>query len=634
MVRPEHDPPEAPGPPAEAASPRPDGPAAPPDAPLLLGIDHVQLAMPAGHEAVAAAHRFYGDLLGLRPVPKPPALAVRGGCWFEGPQVTLHLGVEDPFRPARKAHPVLVVADLGALAARITAAGHDVRPAEDVPGTVRAHTDDPFGNRIELVQASGPTAESFAAMADHALFPVSLIDPDGTIVWAGASMERFFGWRPDQLVGTRFDSVVAPQSLGEVYEAFGVIDEAFEITPWGGVGLPVDLVHADGRHLPCELSVLTTRRTGLPWYVVHVRRVGYERALDLAIGAMGEGAPVAEVLAELVAALEEMVPETAVAIGDRWTGNRFEATAGRAGGLLEADPCAPWTRAVHSGKDHFAELDELPPALAARARAEGYEACWVHPVALPGDGEPAAAIVVWRTRAGRPSRFNWTTVRRVGHLLRLTLQWDRSHTTLRFAATHDPLTGLANRPAFIDRLAAVARSGEDQAAVIYLDLDHFKPVNEQLGHPVGDRVLAAVGGRLLDALRPGDLVARIGGDEFAVLCERLTTPDAVEVVAARLLEVLREPITPLPGSSYEVHLDASIGVASVAEGPVDDVLQRADDAMRAAKTSGRGRWVRDSAGEAAPTGAAVAQRPGPEGSTSGDSPSLDLSAAQRPRRRP
>jgi diguanylate cyclase (GGDEF)-like protein/PAS domain S-box-containing protein len=598
VVRPEHDPPEAPGPPAEAPSPgsgEPDEPAVPPGAPRLLGIDHVQLAMPGDREAIADAQRFYGDLLGLRAVPKPEAMAVRGGCWFEGPQVTLHLGVEDPFRPARKAHPALVVADLGALTDRLTAAGHDVRPADDLPGTVRAHTDDPFGNRIELVQASGPTAESFSAMADHALFPVSLIDPDGTIVWAGASMERFFGWRPDQLVGTRFDSVVAPQSLGEVYEAFGVIDEAFEITPWGGVGLPVDLVHADGRHLPCELSVLTTRRTGLPWYVVHVRRVGYERALDVAIEAMGEGAPVGEVLGQLVDALEEMVPETAVAIGDRWTGARFEVTAGRAGRLLALEPRAPWSRAVQSGKDHFAELDDLPPALAARARAEGYEACWVHPVALPGDTEPAAAIVVWRTRAGRPSRFNWTTVRRVGNLLRLTLQWDRSHTTLRFAATHDPLTGLANRPAFIDRLEAVACSGEDQAAVIYLDLDHFKPVNEHLGHPVGDRVLAAVGRRLLDALRPGDLVARIGGDEFAVLCERLADPDAVEVVAARLLEVVREPIAPLPGAAYEVYLDASIGVASVAEGPIDDVLQRADDAMRAAKTSGRGRWVRDPA---------------------------------------
>ena len=177
------------------------------------------------------------------------------------------------------------------------------------------------------------------------------------------------------------------------------------------------------------------------------------------------------------------------------------------------------------------------------------------------------------------------------------MQWDRSHRTLQFAATHDPLTGLANRQAFLDRLDAVATSGEDQAAVLYLDLDHFKPVNEHLGHPVGDRVLAAVAGRMLDALRPGDLVARLGGDEFAVLCERLATPEAVESVAARVLEVIRQPISPLPGSSFEVLLDASIGVADVgASGEsVESVLARADDAMRAAKTAGRGRWVRYSA---------------------------------------
>ena len=117
-------------------------------APSFIAIDHVQLAIPKGGEA--AARRFYGDLLGFAEVPKPPALEAHG-CWFESGEVKIHLGVEDDFRPARKAHPALRCRDYAALIARLSAAGIEVRVATDVPGVTRCHVDDPFGNRIELV---------------------------------------------------------------------------------------------------------------------------------------------------------------------------------------------------------------------------------------------------------------------------------------------------------------------------------------------------------------------------------------------------------------------------------------------------------------------------------------------------
>jgi catechol 2,3-dioxygenase-like lactoylglutathione lyase family enzyme len=116
----------------------------------LTGIEHVQLAMPPGGEA--AARGFYAGLLGLPEVPKPPVLAARGGCWFEGPGVKVHLGVEADFRPAKKAHPALLVDDLAALTAALEAAGVTVTPDTDLPSVARAHVADPFGNRIELIQ--------------------------------------------------------------------------------------------------------------------------------------------------------------------------------------------------------------------------------------------------------------------------------------------------------------------------------------------------------------------------------------------------------------------------------------------------------------------------------------------------
>jgi catechol 2,3-dioxygenase-like lactoylglutathione lyase family enzyme len=117
---------------------------------MLLAIDHVQLAMPAGGEA--AARGFYGDVLGLPETPKPPHLAKRGGCWFENDALKIHLGVEADFRPARKAHPGLLVSELDALKARLTQAGYALKDDEPLEGYDRIYVDDPFGNRIELLE--------------------------------------------------------------------------------------------------------------------------------------------------------------------------------------------------------------------------------------------------------------------------------------------------------------------------------------------------------------------------------------------------------------------------------------------------------------------------------------------------
>ena len=118
----------------------------------VIAIDHVQLAMPAGSEQRAA--EFYADILGLKQVPKPAVLAQRGGAWFENDSVKIHLGVEHDFRPARKAHPALVVDDLKSLIALLQNKGFPITPAEKMGSVDRVHVNDPFGNRIELISAS------------------------------------------------------------------------------------------------------------------------------------------------------------------------------------------------------------------------------------------------------------------------------------------------------------------------------------------------------------------------------------------------------------------------------------------------------------------------------------------------
>ena len=116
----------------------------------IVGMDHVLLAMPAGREDDARA--FYDQLLGIPEVAKPPQLAARGGCWFESRSVKVHLGVEENFAPAKKAHPAFIVQDLATLSRRLEAAGYELKVDQPLEGFQRRYVSDPFGNRIELMQ--------------------------------------------------------------------------------------------------------------------------------------------------------------------------------------------------------------------------------------------------------------------------------------------------------------------------------------------------------------------------------------------------------------------------------------------------------------------------------------------------
>ena len=116
----------------------------------ITGIDHVQLAMPRGQEE--RARDFYARLLGIPEVPKPPELAKRGGAWFENQHLKIHLGVEEDFRPAHKAHPGLRVEGLRGLIELLRENGFAVTESDTLEGFLQAYVTDPFGNRIELIE--------------------------------------------------------------------------------------------------------------------------------------------------------------------------------------------------------------------------------------------------------------------------------------------------------------------------------------------------------------------------------------------------------------------------------------------------------------------------------------------------
>jgi diguanylate cyclase (GGDEF)-like protein len=165
---------------------------------------------------------------------------------------------------------------------------------------------------------------------------------------------------------------------------------------------------------------------------------------------------------------------------------------------------------------------------------------------------------------------------------------------IRYQALHDPLTGLPNRGLILDRaeqMLARSRRNYLPVAALYIDLDGFKDVNDRLGHAVGDRLLRAVTQRLLATMRESDTIGRLGGDEFVVLVDGTTMDAGPELVAERLLEVLREPFVLEGVSIGPLTLSASIGIAAGARSSAGELLRDADTALYEAKGGGKNRYV-------------------------------------------
>ena len=372
----------------------------------LLGIDHVQLAMPPGEEADADAERLLRAACSASTrVPKPRSWRLRGRLLVRGP-----VGAPPPRRAGRlPARPPRPTRRSGRRPRRCVPARRGRRRRGPLgrrtsPACRRVHTDDPFGNRIELIQAVGPSLEAFATMAEHSIFPLALVDNAGTIVLAvrlGRAVLRLGprpSGRPQLRQGRR-----ARSRCPAVIQAFTAIDDAFEITPWGGVGMPVELVHADGTevrlravgaHDQAQRAAVVRgqrpagrlRASPRPGSRGHGERRPARRRADTAGGSAGADGP-------------RLRSGT---IADRWTGDGV-----RGGGRARRPTCwAPTAARRGLGQWRRARTCTSPSSSCCRRRwprwrrAEGYDACWVHPWSCPATPSRWPPIVVWRDRAG------------------------------------------------------------------------------------------------------------------------------------------------------------------------------------------------------------------------------------------
>jgi diguanylate cyclase (GGDEF)-like protein/PAS domain S-box-containing protein len=363
---------------------------------------------------------------------------------------------------------------------------------------------------------------------------------DGRIVFVNALAEQLFGYQREELLGKPVQ-MLWPERLRERYtrntELYLSTGHPLRFTneAWG--------LRRDGTEFVGEMSWGIVESTVGPILLAVGRDISTRRAVEArlrALAAMGEraltGSDPAVLAADAVEVMRSTLPLAGAEV--RLGGGSVVAATGQVGEQA--------TRLSIGGGDELVVEPE-------------------------------------RELSGEDTNL----LEAVAHMLRAALTRLRSEERIRHDAVHDPLTGLANRTLLRDRLEqALARSERKGGAsgLLFVDLDNFKQVNDEYGHPTGDAVLVELGKRLQSAVRPTDTVARLGGDEFVVVCEELDEETAFKL-GERLHEAIQLPVTV---DGLEHHLSASIGIA-LGDTDADALLGNADSAVYRAKAHGRGR---------------------------------------------
>jgi diguanylate cyclase (GGDEF)-like protein/PAS domain S-box-containing protein len=426
-----------------------------------------------------------------------------------------------------------------------------------------------------------------------------VLDADVRFTFVSAAAEPMLGYDPAQLLGERAFEYVHPDDIEIATAALTQIFEEFGERPGEGVPIAMRLIHADGSFVDVEVgSAPMLEDPIVRGIIIRVRPMSGQQFLDRALEALVASSPLDEVLEFLVASLDHELTHARATLVYDWDGDSFgtRLTGGLpdvlVGGVDEAST-EVWRKAMTGGTVVvFTSLDDLPATLRVAAAAEGQAALWIAPVTIGPDGASPACIGVWRDVTGDPWVSHQVSLARAVRLTRLAFERRRAEELLVHAAMHDTLTGVANRAQFFDRLSATPEDERRQhakAAVLYLDLDAFKAVNDTYGHKAGDLVLQTVTNRMLLAVRAADLVARLGGDEFAVLCLDVDHADQATALADRLIAAVAEPIDIGEGV---VHVGVSIGIALSTGGSAaaPDLLEMADRALYEAKREGKSCW--------------------------------------------
>jgi diguanylate cyclase (GGDEF)-like protein/PAS domain S-box-containing protein len=474
-------------------------------------------------------------------------------------------------------------------------------------GTISAMADRP-------APFEGRDGELALRILELAPYVAMLVDAEAVVRWVSGSAIATTGYTTEDIVGRNvLDFIdltwnpIALDSIGAALTRQGLQR-----------AMLFRLVRKDGSKYMAEVQANSQwHDPSLNAMAVYVRRWDEQTLLTEVVEHVASRAPVGTTLELLTRVMgAETLEGAGVALVDVERGRcRRAYTAFDLPPALRCDDGGsglPWRTAMESGSPCWTRVEELPEAVREAAAGAGFTWCWAWPLVSGGSGDdgsgapdPGAAgdaggeppaggaagcLVLWRRADEEPDHTCRMLLENLVRITGLVLEREQQEARLRHSATHDPLTNLVNRATFFQRLQdALDRGSGPLVGVLYVDLDRFKPVNDTLGHGVGDQVLRAVAGRLLGAVRSGDLVARLGGDEFAVLCESIEGEAALEAIAARISESVARPFAV---GDARVAIGASVGIAHASPGScsIDVLMEAADAALYAVKAGGRGGW--------------------------------------------
>lgn len=457
------------------------------------------------------------------------------------------------------------------------------------------------------------------AILGASLDGIIAIDAANRIIDWNSQAEQIFGWRRDEALGRSLSTTIIPERFRAAHET-GLrryLGAGAEAPPATLIGKRAELVglHRDGHEFPVELSIARMDTAGEPCFSAYVRDISERKE---AVEKINRDYHMQRVLAELLETAMRPVP--------------FEQRLQLA---LELILSTPWLALKGSGSIFLADAASGKLRMAARlglsaaiektcATVEpGHCLCGRaaasreivfadcvdarHDVVVPGmspHGHYCAPILYDDSLLGvlnlyldehhRQTADEVRFITAATHAVGSMIQQHHAEERLRHHAYHDALTGMPNRMLFMDRLEQRLALGERQKtshyAVLYLDLDRFKTVNDSLGHALGDQLILEVSRRLHTCVRPGDTIARLGGDEFTILLEDVDDPTDALRVAERLHAALEPPVM-LEG--HEIFVSASLGIVVTAwDGrQAADLLRDADTAMYRAKSRGPGQTV-------------------------------------------
>ena len=451
-------------------------------------------------------------------------------------------------------------------------------------------------------------AARFRALVQNSSHMVIVLDAGGGITYASPAFRRMLGYREDARVAQNVFELIHPDDQPTVRARFG--EHLAGLAQSGSFEFRFLAATGSWRHIealannllddPAVGGVVFNCRDVSERKRAEALLAGQAHVLDL----IARDAPLMETLTVLARVIETEASGARCAVlllgedGETLTvaaaPSLIDVGLHEADGLVVGADAGSSGTAVHRRQPVIvADVagDPLWRESRSVALARGIRAAWSVPIIAADADQVLGTLTVYFDEPRRPAAADMRLLELAAHLADIAIERSQAQARLAHQAAHDALTGLPNRVFFLDRAAvALARTQRSRSsvAVLFLDLDRFKFINDSLGHDAGDRLLFALARRLQEVIRPGDTVARFGGDEFTILCENIADEAHALAIAERVSQVATAPFAL---GEAEVFVTMSIGIALASGSRLrpEALVENADAAMYRAKARGGNR---------------------------------------------